>query len=295
MIRTLLFVCIFTLAASGCGVKLVYNNLDRIARWSVSDYLQMDETQRAYFDAEIDRLLYWHRTTQLPQYANFLESLESVLGDGTDEEEIQAVINTMFDWGDAIEARSMPIVIEMLLSMSDEQVAALPALLTESNRDFMESEDDGSIAEMQEAWQREFVDGFTRFAGKLNREQKEYLTAQSVNYIPQYGLWVEYRQRWQAELVRLLREERNDPVEFGRMFVSLTDSRESYYGAELTGVFTHNETLYQEATVYLINNLNVKQQDRLFSRMNSVAVDFRELAEQAPADEPAAGGCLVAC
>lgn len=295
MIRTILFVCVFSLAASGCGVKLVYNNLDRIARWSVSDYLQMDQTQRAYFDAEVDRLLYWHRTTQLPQYANFLESLESALGDGTDEQEILAIINTMFGWGDAIEARGMPMIIELLLSMNDEQVAALPALLTESNRDFMESEEDASVSEMQKEWQREFVDGFSRIAGKLNREQKDYLTAQSVRYIPQYGLWVEYRQRWQAELLRLLREERDDPAEFGRMFVALNESRKSYYGAELTGVFAHNEALYQEATVYLINNLSVKQQNRFFSRMNSVAEDFRELVAEAPEQEPASGGCLVVC
>ncbi len=295
MIKTIVFVCAFTLAASGCGIKLVYNNLDRIARWSVSDYLQMDATQRAYFDAEIDRLLYWHRTTQLSQYANFLESLESVLGDGTNEQEIQAMINTMFGWGEAIESRSLPMVTELLLSMSDEQVAALPALLAESNRDFMEDEEDVPLSEMQAEWQQDFVEGFSRFAGKLNREQKAYLAAQSVRYIPQYGLWVEYRQRWQAELLRLLREERDDPAEFGRMFVSLTASRESYYGAELTGVFAQNEVLYQEATVYLINNMTAKQLDRLFSRMGSIAEDFRELNEQAAEREPASGGCLVVC
>ena len=57
-----------SLLTSGCGVKLAYNNADRLARWWVSDYIDMTRDQRDYFDASTSEIMFWHRTTQLAIY-----------------------------------------------------------------------------------------------------------------------------------------------------------------------------------------------------------------------------------
>ena len=294
-IRTGLLVLALLVTGSGCSVKMLYNNMDRLMRWSASDYVDMNDAQREYFEAEIDSILYWHRENELPRYAAYLGSLETKLGEGTDALEVQGVFDTMFSWWDEIEARSMPMLIEIVLSLSDEQAAELPTRFGKDNKEFAEDEDDEPLEKVQETWAKEFAGIFSRFSGKLSREQKAYLAAQSVRYVPQFGLWAEYRRRWQHDLMVLVAEGRGDHEEFAEAFLALLAARESYYGEELTAVFAANKELGREVTAWMINHLTDKQHERFFSGLNELADDFYELAADLPDEVPAGGGCLVRC
>lgn len=294
-VRSLLMVIGISVLASGCSVKMLYNNMDRFARWGVNDYIEMDDEQRAYFDEEIDALLYWHRTEELPRYADYLESLEPTLRGGTDAEEFQGVVDSLYTWFESLETRAMPMFTEMLLSLSNEQVERLPSRLNKDNKEFSEDEDDKAIADIQKDWWQSYADIIGRFSGKLNREQKDYLASQSIRYIPQFGLWADYRRRWQADLMDLLENGRSDPEAFSAAFITLTDQRESYYGEELTAIFAANEQLASEVSAWLINDFDDKQRERFFERTGELAQTFRELSEDVPDQVPLGGGCLVRC
>ena len=283
------------LSASGCSIKMLYNNADRFARWAVNDYIQMDDAQEAYFTAEVDAIHYWHRTEELPLYADYLDSLPSTLDREVDEDDVQEVFDTFYSWWEVFEAKTLPFVTEMMLSLSDEQVARLPERLEEDNAKFAEDEFDKPLDEVQEEWKKQYVDTMTRFSGRLTREQKAYLNAQSVRYVPQFELWAEYRERWQADLMDLLRNKRRDPEAFTEAFVAISRNREAYYGEELTAVFDTNEQLAREVTAWLINNLTEKQRERFYERIGEMADDFRELAAELPDEIPEGGGCLVTC
>ena len=292
----LLIVCSMVLFGSGCSIKLMYNNADRIARWAVNDYIQMDDAQEAYFDAELDALLYWHRVEELPRYSGFLGSLPREReDDSVTEAEVQNMMDTLYSWWEVLEAKARPMFTEMLLSLSDEQVAKLPLRLDKDNKEFSEDEHDRSLEEIQEDWLKGYADTMGRFTGRLTKEQRAYLATQSVRYVPQFDLWADYRHRWQADLLRLLNEQRDDPEAFASAFDKLSDSREDYYGKELAAVFDANEVLAREVTTWLLNNLLDKQHERFNTRIDELAVTFRELSEDLPDEVPEGGGCLVRC
>ena len=296
MAGRLVFVVLIAAQLAGCGVKLVYNNMDRFARWNMSDYVDMNDEQRAYFDAEVGRLLYWHRTHQLPEYADLLETLPTTFSDGADLDEILWVSERMFAWYEQIEVRLVPLAVEMMLSLDDEQVADLPRRLERDNEELAEEEAGLSPAELEKRWQREFSDGFSRLVGRLTREQKTYLSQQSVHYISQYALWADYRRRWQKDVLKLIRDGRDDEAAFAQAFGALVDARISgYYGDELTAVFKHNEGQYQEVTVWLLNSLTPRQREKLLVRIGELAESFRELRAEAPAQAPVGPDCLVRC
>jgi len=291
-------VCLVLVVAqfAGCGVKLVYNNMDRFARWSMSDYVDMSDEQRAYFDAEVARLLYWHRTHQLPEYADLLETLPTTFSDGADRDEILWISERMFVWYEEIEVRLVPLAVEMMLSLDDEQVADLPRRLERDNEELAEEEAGLDAAELEKRWQREFSDGFSRLVGRLTREQKTYLSQQAVHYIPQYALWADYRRRWQGDVLELIRNGREDQAAFAEAFGKLVDARiPVYYGEELTAVFKKNERQYQDVTVWLLNNLTPGQREKLAVRIGELAESFRELRAEAPTQEPKGPECLVRC
>jgi len=265
--------------SSGCSVNYIYNNADRFARWGVSDYLNMNEDQRRYFDAEFAKLHHWHRTNHLPRYSDLLEALPATLADGVDPAEMVAMEHTMLTWAEEMEDRGTPMVIELARSMSDEQVARLAKKLKASNDEIAKPERGKSVESSQARWRDEIVDVFAQFAGRLSKDQQEYLSSQSVRYIPERALWADYRGRWQADLLALLaaRAERG----FAERFTELAKNRETYYGAELAYIFDHNEALGKEIAQWLLNNMTERQRERLFERLLKLAVQFRELAAEA--------------
>ncbi len=294
LIKAVTIFCLLA-SASGCSIKMMYNNADRFARWAVNDYIQMDDAQEAYFTAEVDAIHYWHRTSELPLYADYLDSLPTTFDKELEESDVQDVFDTFYAWWEVFEAKTLPFVTEMMLSLSDEQVARLPERLDEDNEKFFEDEFDKPLDEVQADWRKEYADAISRFSGRLTKEQKAYLEDQSVRYVPQFELWAEYRARWQADLMDLLLTKRQDPEAFTEAFIAISKSRESYYGEELTAVFDTNEKLASEVTAWLINNLTVKQRERFYERIGEMAQVFRELAAEVPDEIPQGGGCLVTC
>ncbi len=290
-----LLAALVLITSSGCSVKMLYNNADRFSRWAVNDYIQMDDEQEAYFDTEIDALLYWHRTQELPRYADFLDSMPARFEKKLSEDDVLDVFETFSTWWEALGEKAMPMVTELVLSLSDEQVTRLPERLEEDNRKLAEDEFDKPVEQVQAEWAKEYMDTMSRFTGRLTREQREYLTAQSVRYVPQFELWAEYRERWQRDLLELLNTGRENPETFALAFQKLAESRESYYGEELTAIFDANEALAAEITAWLINQLNEKQRERFNERIGEMANDFRELAADVPDEIPEGGGCLVRC
>lgn len=265
------------LAASGCSVQFAYNNLDRLARWSLSDYVDMDSAQRAYFDAAFDDLWVWHRGNHLPQYADFLDTVAVGFADGTSAAEMQRLVDRVVAWAEEVQERAMPATVDMLASLSDAQVEALARTLAEGNREMAEPELDVPLEEIRTLWQEEFTERFTRFSGRLTSVQRAYLSSRAEDYLPERVLWAEYRERWQADLLALL-QHRGDADGFGRGLRELIAHRELYYGHELSEVSEHNVVLLRETSVWLVNSLTDRQRQRFADRLTGLADDFRQLA-----------------
>jgi len=293
MIRRLLGTLLMLVLGSGCSVQLAYNNLDRLARWSMSDYVDFDASQQAYFDAAFDELWHWHRRDHLPAYADFLDAVGPRLVDGTSEAEMQALVNRVIGWAGEIEGRAMPSAAVLLGSLSDAQLEALADNLEHSNAELVEPELGVSREAAQATWREEFEDRFSGFSGRLTGVQQAYLDRLAARYEPELVLWAEYRRRWQADFLALLRF-RSDVTALEQGLAELSANREHYYGPRLTRVDAHNEALLREGSVWLLNSLTRRQAQRFVDRLGELATDFRELAAQAgPA--PAAPPCLLDC
>ena len=124
------------LLLTGCTVSATYNNLDRLARWQIADYVDFDDRQDAYFRAELDRLLYWHRVSELPVYADRLDQLVREINQEFTAPTLAAMIEDVTTWAERIEAEAMTMTIELMLSLTDAQVAELPANLEKANDEF---------------------------------------------------------------------------------------------------------------------------------------------------------------
>ncbi len=199
----------------------------------------------------------------------------------------------MMGWAKEVVEMGVPLAVSIMQTMTDEQVARLPARLEESNREIEEAELGKSVEASQARWRKEVEDIFSRFAGRLTPEQQDYLVAQSVRYIPERVLWAEYRRRWQGDLMKLL-QARSEPS-FPDRFAELAANREAYFGAELNAIFDNNEDLGREAAAWLLNHMAERQTVRMYTRFVELAGDFRELADAAPNWLPPDEPCQITC
>ena len=264
---------------SGCSIKMAYNNLDRLVRWGVSDYVNLNREQRELLQAELAKVHAWHRRNHLPEYAKFMTNLSVTLTDTVTPATMLAITDQVFLWADEVEAQATPMVVRMMASLSDEQLAGLPVRLEESNEKIAEPELKGDLAKAQALWAEEISETLKQFVGRLNRTQQNYIEQRSVGYTPERVLWADYRRRFQADLLKLL-ERRREEAYFAAAYRELVQGRESYYGEKLTAIFEANQQLNREVAAHILSNLTEKQSARLVDTLTDLAEDFSELAAQ---------------
>lgn len=273
---------------SGCSIKMAYNNMDRLVRWGVSDYVDLNREQKAVLDREIKRIRYWHRVNHLSQYADFTQALAVRWSDQVTVADLQMTFDQITSWVEELQEQTAPLVIDMMISLTDEQVADLPKRLEASNVELAEPEQDVELAEAQALWAEEVTDRMRRFTGRLSDEQKNYVKRRASGYRPERVLWADYRRRFQKDLLALL-QERRDRERFAEGYRALVASREAYYGAELTEIFEHNEALNMDVSAHLLSNLSEKQSARFIDELTELGDIFAELATQVDDDRASVG------
>jgi len=267
---------LLVLLVGGCSVKFAYNNADRLLRWQVSEYIDLDREQKAVLSARIDEFMTWHRGTQLPEYADQMYLWSQQLTDQVTPEQIAGIFEQMLQWGERMEDRGLPIAVEIMAGLSDDQVAELGPRLELSNAEIAEPEFGLSEEEAQQSWAREFEDAMERFTGRLDIRQRDYIQRKAAGYQPERVLWAEYRRRWQADLLSLLDQRQSD--QFAAAFSELSRAREDYYGDKYTRVSEENIELSREVAAYVLSNLSQRQSDRLQDSLTKLGDDFAELA-----------------
>lgn len=280
--RIFLSLCIFCML-SGCSIKMAYNNMDRLVRWGVSDYVDLNREQKAVLDREIKRIRYWHRVNHLSQYADFTHSLAVRWSDQVTIADIQMAFDQMTSWIEELQEQTTPLVIDMMISLTDQQIAELPQRLEASNLELAEPELGVELGEAQALWAEELTDRMRRFTGRLSDDQKNYVKRRSSGYRPERVLWAEYRRRFQKDLLALL-QHRQDRDRFVEGYRALVASREAYYGPELTEIFKHNEALSMDVSAHLLSNLSEKQSNRFVDELTELGDIFAELATQVDDD-----------
>ena len=279
--------------ATGCGVKLAYNNLDRLLRWSIDDYLNLDAAQEAYFRSQVDVFLYWHRTTELPVYAQGLRELDVALADGATIEEMFFVREEVDAWWRRILEASLPLSTQLMYSATDAQLDRFSAQFEKDTLKYIKPYEKLSVDARRERWARELRENFENFTGRLGDEQRQLIDRRSARWVPDDRGWADYRLRYRDALLALVRQ-RDPYIEFSRAFRDLTLNRERWYGDGYAAAQAANEDVYRDLSIEIINSLTADQRRELSKTLLDVAKDFDELTRDASPTAPP-GACLVAC
>lgn len=276
---SVLLLAVMLFGSSGCGLRILYNNLDRVTVWFVADMLDLDRQQRRELRTAAANLLEWHRHEQLPEYAAFLAEIDQRIGGAIAADDLVRWQARMERWYVELAEASLPIAIVTLRDLRTEQIDAFADNMAEYSTEAEEEFAGQSLAERRERWRKETRRELAERIGRLTPEQKAIILRASLEWQPDDEPWARFRRAWQADLIRLLRA-RPPLAEFSRELRALWVDAEARYPTDLTAAIAHNEALLRRLLVDVLATLNDDQRRHLQRALRALASDFRALARE---------------
>ncbi|MFN3985040.1 MAG: DUF6279 family lipoprotein [Rhodocyclaceae bacterium] len=280
---TLLGCLLVTGLMAGCGVRLAYNQIDRLVPWYVSDYVTLDRAQRRLLDERLSEHVAWHCATQLPAYTATLARARADLDAGGDPID---VATTLIDeaeahWQALLDAIT-PDLVALLASLEPAQIDQLREAFETSNEalrsDLLAPTESSRVRARSDRLEKRL----RRWIGPLDAPQRARVRDWATRTDTNTAAWIAQREAWQTALLDVLTQPRSDPEHFRSQLTGLIRSPEQVRTPAQREALQRN----REATLGLLGELldsaSPRQRQRLDQALADLGRDFDQLACAAP-------------
>ena len=278
-VKRFLQVAILALLLLGCSrIKFVYNQLDWLIPYYFETYMELTDEQSVYFEGQVKELLIWHCRIQLPGYAKWLRSANSILqSEQMTRNDLEKLSGQLEQIWKSLLRQVIPVLSQLLFTANDEQIMELFNRFDERNLEWLEEYRAHTDTERRNDYQERMDEELVRWFGPLNKAQRLKIKKWAGRFRPLGMEGLEMRKKWQAELRGLLHR-RNDKSAFTLSLEGLFLRPEQFRSSTYQKRLDENrkvtmDLLYQVGT--LLNNL---QREHLADQVVPIATDFEELA-----------------
>ena len=196
-------------ALPGCGTttvaKLAYNQSPELAYWMLDDHADFNGAQSLQLKAALARLHDWHRQTQLPLYAQQLQSLQTLApGDISADQACRVALDVRARVTTVLE-QVEPAAASLAATLQPEQLDTMARKFAKGNAEWRSDFIDVSVQKWQTRRFKQAVGRAEMLYGSVNEAQSEALkraTAQSLFSPP---LAYAERQRRQQDTLQTLK------------------------------------------------------------------------------------------
>jgi len=268
------------LGASGCAVRLVYNQLDWAIPWYLDDYLSLEGAQKDQFKRQLDDYLHWHRVDQLPHYASFLREIAVQAQNGLDRNEIAVIQSRTENFANTLIVQMTPHVVDLFAGVSDRQIEHFYKVLKKSNAEFRVEYIDISERAKRKQAANDARDYVKRWVGGLSDEQDDLVRRWSETYQPMGEEILQGRLAWQTRFREILALRKTQPAQYEQQMRALLIDRNFGRSEQFNSKFEHNSEALISLYQMLDASLSRDQHKRLIKQLNSYADDFVVLSKQ---------------
>lgn len=202
-----LFVTLLTFVTSCSLVQLTYDNLAWIIVYFADDLLDLDPTQEKRLRASVDQALALHRSEAMPSMVASLRVAERYVSDGLTSQEVTELKRRALAVYDDIAVRTLPLTVDLLLSLSPEQIQHLRSEIIERNEKFARRHGlTRSPADRTALRAHRMADRLSFWLSNLRVEQLELLDKLALEIPDFVDQWHLYRTQQQERFFQLLNE-----------------------------------------------------------------------------------------
>lgn len=283
-----LVVAMALIALSGCStIKVAYNQADHIVAWTVDDYFDLNAEQKAAFKSRFERFHAWHRSTQLPDYAELLESAYQRVSSGASEADadwLSAAFQTRLE---TMTRHAYKDAAAFLSRLSDDQIRAARKEMDERNRKFARERGVGASEDEQRRLQaKRQIERIEHWTGPLDSAQEAKVRAMSRALPSITEQRHQERLRRQTEFLALLEQRKNVDAFAPKLrdwVIGWQKSRPPEYQAQYARFMRESSRMY----IAVLEMLTPEQRQHVLSVIRRYQQSFRELAAQTPRQQSA--------
>jgi hypothetical protein len=276
-LRALLAVLVISVFASGCTIKLAYNFLDWGLYWELKDYVKFNRDQRLQVKNEISQLIDWHRSDELPQYADELEKLSIGLESGMTVEQLEKSYDNLRDSWQRIIIKTLPAAVDIISNLNDQQINDFFDMLIEKEGDDAKDIESGTSARTLEEREAYVSEKVSDVIGELNEAQKALIAqwARRMEPTKEFSLVqaIKWRTRMQAAIAQ-----RHDEQQLEKNLMVLFANPNQLRSANYRRVIEKNKHLVMQLLFDLNQTLTSQQRSKLVKKLNGFIEDFRDLS-----------------
>ena len=136
--RSLLMGALILVLGACSSIRLAYNNAPELAYFWLDRYVDFDKAQGKRVSAELEQLLRWHRSEELPLIADLLQSAQTLALQTPSGPQLCALNQTVLQRSEAIGLHAVPAAAAIVTTLSSQQLANLAKAYEKSNRKMRE-------------------------------------------------------------------------------------------------------------------------------------------------------------
>ena len=278
-LRALLAVLVISVSVSGCTVKLTYNFLDWVLYWELKDYVKFNRDQRLLVKDEISQLIDWHRSDELPQYADQLEKLSAGLVSGLTVEQLAESYNKLRHSWQRIVIKTLPAAVDIISNLNDEQVNDFLEMLIEKEGDDAKKIEKGTHVRTVKKREAYVSKKIVEVIGPLNEAQKALIAQWAQRMKPTKEFSLAQAIEWRTKMQTVLAE-RHDEQQLQKNLMVLFANPDQLRSASYRRVIDKNKHLVMQLLLDLNQTLTHQQRSKLVKKLNGYIEDFRDLSDR---------------
>jgi hypothetical protein len=281
--RWLLLAVALCLSACSTGVRLGYNYAETLVAYSLDGYVGLTDEQQQLVKERATALVAWHRSTQLRDYAQLIESTRRKLDGPVSASDVLAFNQAINARLAALGERAAPDLAHLALTLSPDQIARMQRKLANDNskarRELVQFAGKESLDERV----KKYAERADYWFGSLSREQLELVRASLAQRPDNAGWWIEERERRQRELLAVLQKiqaERPSETTATQWLRTYFAQLQSPPDPERRRGIEQFRAGNAELIAQLLNSATPEQKAALSAKLGSFAGDFVALAAE---------------
>ncbi len=269
-------VLVATLAA--CGTQFVYNRLDWLTHFYLSSQVSLDGPQSSELRMNLRDFFVWHRRTELPRYAGFLERFAGAAGRPLTREQIANGSGEIESFVRTSVSRGAPDAARWLNGLRAQQVDELFVSFEKKEQESRDEHCGVDPAKRRERSVERFIDNVEDWTGRLRRAQRELIATRLARTTGDPCLDVSAQERSRVEFRALVDRHRGQP-DFADRIATFMTRPEDRWEPEYREAYAANRAIILELMADLDQTMSPEQRRRSISRLRDFAHELRALAE----------------
>jgi hypothetical protein len=266
---------------AACGTKFVYNRLGWLTHYYLSSQVSLDASQSSELRANLREFFVWHRRTELPRYASFLDRFAAAAHRPLTREQLDSGSAEIESFVRASIAHGAPDAARWLDGLRPQQIDELFANLEKKEQDARKEHCSIEPAKRREKGVERFIENVEDWTGRLRRSQRELIAARLARTTGDPCLDLSAQERSRIEFRALVDRYRGQPGFADRVAAFMTRPEDRWDPA-YAEAYAANRAIIFELIADLDHTMSPEQRRRAISSLRDFARNLRKLAVHQP-------------